>query len=47
MMAPAVYDQFVRTTNWPFGAALAFVLLTVTLGLTMFGSALLQRRYRR
>ena len=23
MMAPAVYDQFVRTTNWPFGAALA------------------------
>ena len=47
MMAPAVYDQFVRTTNWPFGAALAFVLLLVTLGLTMLGSALLARRYRR
>jgi putative spermidine/putrescine transport system permease protein len=47
MMAPAVYDQFVRTTNWPFGAALAFILLAVTLGLTMAGSALLQRRYRR
>ena len=47
MMAPAVYDQFVRTTNWPFGAALAFILLFVTLGLTMAGSALLQRRYRR
>jgi putative spermidine/putrescine transport system permease protein len=47
MMAPAVYDQFVRTTNWPFGAALAFVLLAVTLCLTMAGSALLQRRYRR
>jgi len=46
MMAPAVYDQFVRTTNWPFGAALAFILLAVTLGLTMAGSALLQRRYR-
>ena len=46
MMAPAVYDQFVRTTNWPFGAALAFILLFVTLGLTMAGSALLQRRYR-
>ena len=47
MMAPAVYDQFVRTTNWPFGAALAFILLAVTLTLTMAGSALLQRRYRR
>ena len=47
MMAPAVYDQFVRTSNWPFGAALAFILLFVTLGLTMAGSALLQRRYRR
>jgi putative spermidine/putrescine transport system permease protein len=47
MMAPAVYDQFVRTNNWPFGGALAFILLSVTLGLTMAGTALLQRRYRR
>jgi putative spermidine/putrescine transport system permease protein len=39
-----VYDQFVRTTNWPFGAALAFILLVVTLGLTMLGTALLARR---
>jgi putative spermidine/putrescine transport system permease protein len=46
MMAPAVYDQFVRTTNWPFGAALAFILLFVTLGLTLAGSAVLARRYR-
>jgi putative spermidine/putrescine transport system permease protein len=46
MMAPAVYDQFVRTTNWPFGAALAFILLAVTLVLTLAGSALLQRRMR-
>ncbi len=46
MMAPAVYDQFVRSTNWPFGGALAFILLAVTLGLTLAGSALLQRRYR-
>lgn len=47
MMAPAVYDQFVRTTNWPFGASLAFILLIVTLGLTMAGSLFLQRRYQR
>lgn len=46
MMAPAVYDQFVRGTNWPFGAALAFILLVVTLGLTVIGSLLLGRRYR-
>ena len=43
MMAPAVYDQFVRATNWPFGAALAFILLAVTLTLTLAGSALLGR----
>lgn len=46
MMAPAVYDQFVRVTNWPFGAALAFILLAVTLTLTLAGSALLGRSYR-
>jgi putative spermidine/putrescine transport system permease protein len=46
MMAPAVYDQFVKGTNWPFGAALAFLLLLVTLTLTVVGSALLGRRSR-
>jgi putative spermidine/putrescine transport system permease protein len=47
MMAPAVYDQFVRGNNWPFGAALAFILLGITLALTVAGSAALGRRYRR
>ena len=47
MMAPAVYDQFVRGNNWPFGAALAFILLSITLVLTIIGSAALGRRYRR
>jgi len=47
MMAPAVYDQFVRGNNWPFGAALAFILLGITLVLTVVGSAVLGRRYRR
>jgi putative spermidine/putrescine transport system permease protein len=46
MMAPAVYDQFVRGTNWPFGAALAFLLLVVTLVLTVLGSAVVGRRYK-
>ena len=46
MMAPAVYDQFVRGNNWPFGAALAFILLGVTLLLTVVGSTLLGRKYK-
>jgi putative spermidine/putrescine transport system permease protein len=47
MMAPAVYDQFSKGSNWPFGAALAFILLIATLTLTILGSALLARRARR
>lgn len=47
MMAPAVYDQFSKGANWPFGAALAFILLIATLSLTVLGSALLARRGRR
>ena len=47
MMAPAVYDQFSKGSNWPFGAALAFILLIATLSLTVLGSSLLARRMRR
>jgi putative spermidine/putrescine transport system permease protein len=46
MMAPAVYDQFVRVSNWPLGAALSFVLLAVTLVLTAGGSWAIQRGIR-
>lgn len=47
MMAPALYDQIARSTNWPFGAALAFVLMTATLSLTIVSTIFLQRRMRR
>lgn len=47
MMAPAVYDQFSRVSNWPFGAALAFILLAVTLATTVVGSSILGRKLRR
>jgi len=47
MMGPVVYGQFAGLSNWPFGAALAFVLMTATLILTVASSALVQRRYRR
>jgi putative spermidine/putrescine transport system permease protein len=46
MMAPAVYDQFVRGNNWPMGAALAFILLAVTMAFTVFGSVAFARRYK-
>jgi putative spermidine/putrescine transport system permease protein len=46
MMAPAVFDQFVRGNNWPMGATLAFMLLAVTMSFTVFGSIAFARRYR-
>jgi putative spermidine/putrescine transport system permease protein len=46
MMGPLVYGQF-QLNNWPFGAAVAFILMTATLGLTATANILVQRRYRR
>ncbi|MGW1420153.1 ABC transporter permease [Bradyrhizobium manausense] len=45
MMAPAVYDQFIRSNNWPMGAALAFILLLFTMAFTVLGSLGFARRY--
>lgn len=47
MMAPTVYNQFAGLSNWPFGAALAFVLMTATLLLTVTSNWVAHRRYRR
>ena len=38
MMAPLVYWEFGTNNNWPFAAAMAFVLMATTLGLTGLGS---------
>ena len=46
MMAPLVFGQM-QLGNWPFGAAVAFVLMVTTLGLTAIAGHRLQRRYRR
>ncbi|RCK27797.1 ABC transporter permease [Thalassospira lucentensis] len=46
MMAPAVYEQFAKASNWPFGAALAFILLMVTIILTTLGSSVIANRYK-
>ena len=46
MMGPLVYGQF-QLNNWPFGASVAFVLMTATLVLTATANIMVQRRYRR
>ena len=47
MMAPTVYDQIAKAMNWPFGAALAFILMATTLVLTIVSNVLVQRRFRK
>ena len=46
-VGPTVYTQFAGLSNWPFGAALAFVLMTATLLLTVTSNWLAHARYRR
>ena len=47
MMGPLVYGQFAGQSNWPFGGAISFILMTATLSLTVAANLLVQRRYRR
>lgn len=46
MMAPLVFGQM-QLGNWPFGAAVSFILMSTTLVLTATAGVRLQRRYRR
>lgn len=45
MMAPALYDQITKASNWPFGATLAFVLVTATMIMALASNWLIHRRY--
>lgn len=45
MMGPLVYQQIAKATNWPFGSALACVLMAVTLALTVLSTTFLSRKY--
>jgi putative spermidine/putrescine transport system permease protein len=45
MMGPLVFGQF-RLNNWPFGAAIAFVLMTATLVLAASANLLIHSRRR-
>ena len=44
MMAPLIYNEFTQKTNWPFGGAIAFILMAVTLALTVSANLIIQRR---
>lgn len=45
MMAPALYDQITRASNWPFGAAMAVILVCGTLVIALASNWLIHRRY--
>ncbi len=45
MMGPLVFGQF-QLNNWPFGSAIAFILMAATLILTAAANLIVQRRYR-
>jgi putative spermidine/putrescine transport system permease protein len=46
MMAPLVYSQISEQANWPLGGALAFVLMTATLLITVGANMLVRRGSR-
>lgn len=45
MMAPLVYGQF-QLNNWPFAAAVAFILMATTLALTVAAGLATRQRFR-
>jgi ABC-type spermidine/putrescine transport system permease subunit I len=45
MMAPALYSELTDRLNWPFSAAIAMILLVLTLGITYGYSQVLEKRY--
>lgn len=46
MMAPLLFWEFNTNSNWPFSAALAFILMGTTLALTVVAQTAIPRRYR-
>ncbi|HUA55293.1 MAG TPA: ABC transporter permease [Candidatus Sulfotelmatobacter sp.] len=47
MMAPLIYNQFTQQSNWPFGGAIAIILMAVTLSLTVAANLMLRRPVAR
>lgn len=47
MMAPALYDQITKAADWPFGSAMALILVIATLGMALISHSLINRRYAK
>ena len=47
MMAPMIYQEISAAMNWPFGAALAFMLISLTALLTVVSAVMFDRTARR
>ncbi len=45
MMGPVVYEQISKANNWPVGSTLAWILMAVTLALTVLSTRFLSRKH--
>jgi putative spermidine/putrescine transport system permease protein len=45
MMAPMIVTEILNKANWPLGAALAFILLSVTVTISVLAGLFIRRRY--
>lgn len=45
MMAPMIVGEILNKANWPFGAALSFILLSVTISITVVAGYYVKRKY--
>lgn len=46
MLGIVIEDQFTQTFNWPFGAALSFILLAIVIAILAIGYPLVRRHLR-
>ncbi len=47
MMAPSVYGQIAKASNWAFGSSLALILVVATMLIALLSNWLIHRRYVR
>jgi len=47
MMAPSIYAQIARASNWPMGSAMAMILLLASLMMALTSNWLIHRRYQK
>jgi putative spermidine/putrescine transport system permease protein len=45
MMAPMIVVEIMNKANWPLGSALAFILLTTTVAISILAALFIRRRY--